>query len=146
MNTLRLLALTGLLVLTAPLHAAALKSESEAEALAERVMQSIGKNDLDTAYGLIKQYSVLPAADLDNGLQASKAQRNAQFRQRYGDSVGYERISKKSLGKSMMRLVYIEKTQKHPLPWAFFFYQTPSGWALTQVGWDDQAAALYAAE
>lgn len=146
MNMLRVLIAAGLIAVMAPLHAGALKSEVEAQALTERIMQSIIKDDLDGAYELIKAHSVLPAVELDGGLQATKAQRDAQFLRRYGDSVGYEQVSRKKLGESMVRLIYIEKAQKHPLPWTFFFYRTPAGWLLTQVRWDDQSAAVYAAD
>src|SRR3546814_13736705 len=86
-------------------------------------------------------YSVLPGDDVDRGLQASRQQRAAPlFAQRFGATVGSEFIGRKKLGQSMLRLTYIERTQKQPLPWAFYFYLTSNGWVLSEFGWSAQPA------
>src|SRR3546814_8260544 len=98
----------------------------------------------DLAYRALKNYSVLPGDDVDRGLQASRQQRAAPlFAQRFGATVGSEFIGRKKLGQSMLRLTYIERTQKQPLPWAFYFYLTSNGWVLSEFGWSAQPAALY---
>src|SRR3546814_5498120 len=95
----------------------------------------------------LKNYSVLPGDDVDRGLQASRQQRAAPlFAQRFGATVGSEFIGRKKLGQSMLRLTYIERTQKQPLPWAFYFYLTSNGWVLSEFGWSAQPAALYDAD
>lgn len=123
-----------------------LKGEAEVQAFMTRVMGTIGRGELDAAYAALAYYTVLPQDEIEAGLQASKAQRNEQFLARYGKSVGHDFISKKKLGKSMMRFVYIEKTERQALPWVFHFYLTDRGWVLSEFGWDGQAAALYVTE
>src|SRR3546814_18422281 len=78
-----------------------------------RVMQAVSRGDLDAAYRALKNYSVLPGDDVDRGLQASRQQRAAPlFAQRFGATVGSEFIGRKKLGQSMLRLTYIERTQR----------------------------------
>jgi hypothetical protein len=146
------------MLLAEPVHAApragstaptamVLKSEDEAMLLTDRVMKAVARGELDAVYGALKNYAVLPAAGIDAGLQSSKQQRAAPaFAERFGATLGYEFIDKKKIGQSMLRVRYIEKTEKQPLPWTFHFYLTPHGWVLSEFGWDAHAAALYDAD
>lgn len=143
-----LLALAALLMglSTAPVHAQAqvLKSESDVQKFTAGVMSAVGRGELQAAYTALKIYSVLPAAEINTGLQQTQAQRaNDAFAARYGQTVGQELISKRKLGSSMLRYAYIEKTERQPLPWVFHFYESPKGWVLSEFGWDGNAAALY---
>lgn len=124
-----------------------LKSESDVQKFTVRVMSAVGRGELEAAYTALKNYSVLPAAEIDAGLQQTQAQRgNDAFAIRYGKTTGYELIGKRKLGSSMLRFVYIEKTDRQPLPWVFHFYESPEGWVLNEFGWDANAAALYLAD
>ena len=136
----------SLATLPADAQTEALKSEADVQAFTQRVMTTVASGDLGQAYAALKYYSVLPPGDVDAGMQASIAQRNAQFLERYGKTVGYDLISRKKLGKSMLRFVYIEKTEKQPLPWVFHFYLADKGWVLSEFGWDGNPAALYVTE
>ena len=69
-------------------------------------------------------YTVLPSVEMQSIILQSKAQRD-QYGSRYGKSIGYELISEDKAGESLVRLVYIEKTEKHALPWTFYFYNSP---------------------
>ena len=41
-------------------------------------------------------------------------------------------------GESLLRLIYIEKFSTNALPWAFFYYKTPTGWMLNSFAWNDR--------
>jgi hypothetical protein len=43
----------------------------------------------------------------------------------------------------VLRLLYMEKTEKHALPWAFIFYKTPKGWMLSSFGWNDKMPQFF---
>jgi hypothetical protein len=140
---------TGLLLWfggTAALAQETLKNEREVKAFTDRVMTAVAGGDLAAAYAEMKRYSTLPAAEVDVGMNASIAQRNNVFVARYGKVVGHDFIHQKKLGKSLMRLSYIEQREKQPLVWVFNFYSTGSAWALNQFRWDDHTAALYAGQ
>lgn len=127
--------------------AEALKSESDVKAFTERVMNAVGRGMLEAAYDAVKKHTVLPTTEVDAAARASLAQRAAApFGVRYGKTVGYDFIGRKALGSSMLRFAYVEKTERHPLPWLFHFYRTDRGWVLSEFGWDGNAAALYLIE
>lgn len=121
----------------------ALPTEEEVQAFMTGVMGKVGSGGLDAAYSAIADYSLMPRSAVMAGLQASKERRDAQFMTRFGKTTGYDFVSQRKLGKTMMRFVFLEKTERQPLPWVFHWYKTDAGWVVSQFGWDAQASALY---
>lgn len=138
-------AMSGLLSLSSMAAVAQekLKSEAEARGLSDRVMAAVTRGELDRAYGEMKRHTTLPAPEVDEGMRDSIIQRNESFNARYGKGVGYDFIGQKKLGRSMMRLSYVEQREKQPLAWVFDFYSTGSGWVLSQFAWHDNPTAFY---
>ncbi len=124
--------------------AATLKSEEEAKRNAEEIMAQVAKGDMPAAFNLMKPYVVIPEAELQGMALQSKAQRD-QYIGRYGKAIGYEFISEKKAGNSLLRFIYAEKTEKHALPWMFVYYKTPAGWVLNTFMWNDQISLLFTA-
>jgi hypothetical protein len=122
-----------------------LKSESELRLFADRVMGTLEKGGTMAAFAAMKPYTIIPGSEFDSIALASKSQRE-QFGARFGKTVGFEFIGQKKLGESLIRLTYIEKTEKHAFPWRFYFYKTPSGWALNSFLWNDQMPQLFQVE
>ncbi len=56
----------------------------------------------------------------------------------YGDVLGYEKIAERAFGTSVVRLVYIMKTEKAPMVWVFNFYKPEEKWFLGNVEFNDQ--------
>jgi hypothetical protein len=121
---------------------AALKSESELQPFTEKVMQALVKGGTSAAFEVMKPLAIIPDAEFQSVVLTSKAQRD-QYGVRYGTTIGYEYIDTKKLGTSLIRITYVEKTQKHALPWMFYFYKTPDGWVLNSFQWNDQLPALF---
>lgn len=119
-----------------------LKSELEAKQLSERVMTQAAKGDISAAFAVMKPYVVVPESEFQSLALQSKSQRE-QFGVRYGKSIGYDFISERKAGDSVLRLVYIEKTVKHALPWMFIYYKTPGGWVLNSFHWNDQILNVF---
>jgi hypothetical protein len=119
-----------------------LKSESEAKQFSENVMNQVAKGDLTGAFALMKPYVVIPDSEFQGLALQTKSQRD-QFGARYGKSIGQEFIGEKKAGGSILRLMYVEKTAKHALPWVFIFYKTPSGWVLNSFSWNDQIQNVF---
>jgi len=119
-----------------------LKSEAELRPFADRVMTTLVKTGMPAAYEMLKPYLLLPESEFQSALRNSKSQRD-QFGVRYGKSLGYELVGSRKVGESLVRIVYVEKTEKHPLPWTFYFYKTPAGWVLNGFHWNDQVPALF---
>jgi len=119
-----------------------LKSEEDLHPLTESVMGKVAANDLNAAFMLMQPYGVITDSEFQSALLNSKAQRE-QYGTRYGKTIGAEFISQTKVGASLVRILYIEKTEKHVLPWTFYFYKTPKGWVLNSFAWSDQVQFLF---
>jgi len=117
-------------------------SEKDLKPFADKIMELVIKGDILKAFDAMKPYLVIPEAEFKSAAQNSKSQRE-QFAERIGSPIGYEFIGQKSVGTSLVRLVYIEKTEKQALIWAFYFYKAKAGWVLNSFVWDDQTPALF---
>lgn len=129
-------------LLSVPAMADTLKSEQDAKRLAEKVMSFAAKGDISGAFATMKPYVVIPETEFQSLALQSKSQRD-QFGVRYGKSFGYEFISERKFGDSILRIIYVEKTAKHALPWMFLFYKSPTGWVLNSFAWNDQIQILF---
>ena len=122
-------------------QAATLADEAAIRSFADGVMAKVGKGNQTGAFAAMKPYTIIPSSEFDAMVLQSKAQRD-QFGARYGKPVGYEFISLKRTGQSLLKLTYIEKTEHHALPWLFYFYRGPKGWVLNSFLWHDRMPDL----
>ena len=136
------LAVVALTLSSAIATADTLQSETELREFSDSVMEEVGSGDLDAAFALMKRFTIVPAAEFDVVALNTRAQRD-QIGARFGASAGYEFISESRVGQSLLRLTYIEKTEKHALPWIFYFYRSPDGWVLNSFIWHDQFPNLF---
>ncbi|MDX2217473.1 MAG: hypothetical protein SF172_00420 [Burkholderiales bacterium] len=119
-----------------------LADEAALRAFSDKVMQQVAKGEHAKALELLKPYSLQPAEEFKSTADASQASR-AQHAQRYGKPVGYAFVSQRKVADSVLRLLYMEKTERHALPWAFIFYKTPKGWMLSSFGWNDRLPQFF---
>lgn len=118
------------------------KSETELRALGDRIMAGLVKGGVKAAFAEMKPHVVIPESEFESVMLQSQAQRD-QFGARYGKTTGYEFIGQRKVGDSLVRLVYIEKTDKHAMPWTFYFYKGPAGWLMNSFHWNDQLPQLF---
>ena len=119
-----------------------LKNEAELRALTDRVMGALTSSGVSAAFERMKPYALVTGSEFESLSLASKSQRD-QFGARYGKTIGFEFIAQKKVGDSLVRIIYIERTEKHALPWIFYFYKTPSGWALNSFSWNDRMPQIF---
>ena len=131
-----------LLISSTSAFAEVLPDEDAAKELSTEIMVKVAEGDLDTAFKIMKPYVSVRGAEIDGAIIQSKVQRK-QYGQRYGTSIDYEFIDEKKVGDSLLRLRYIEKTEKHALPWTFYFYKTKEGWVLNSFSWNDIFKELF---
>jgi len=60
----------------------------------------------------------------------------------YGKILGFEKIREEKFGISIVRLVYILKSEKAPTVWEFHFYKPQANWFLGIVLCNDQFQLL----
>lgn len=138
-------ALLGALALAGLCHAAqadTLKSEAEARALADKVMAQAGAGRTDDAYGTMSPYSLVDIRALEVARTNARSSRMA-IEAQVGNSVGYEFIRSEKVGDSLLKLTYIEKTERQAIPWQFIFYKAPSGWGVSAFSNGDNVDALF---
>lgn len=131
-----------LFISVGPSFSSTLENENEARKLTDSIMQEIGQGNFKIGFNKMKSYVVIPESEFDSASLKSQSQRE-QFGFRYGETIGYEYIGTKKLGESLLLIQYIEKTIKHALPWAFYFYKTDSGWILNSFNWNDDFKPLF---
>ena len=122
-----------------------LASEADTRMLGDRVMAALVKDGVSGAFDAMKPYVLVSESEFQSIALASKSQRE-QFGGRFGKTIGFEFIGVKKVGGSLIRLTYIEKTEKHALPWMFYYYKTPNGWALNSFVWNDRMPQLFSQE
>lgn len=122
-------------------QAATLQTDADIRAFADRIMAKIAKADLAGAFAAMKPYTIIPPTEFDAAALQSKSQRDLAGT-RFGATIGYEFIGERRSGQSLLKLTYIEKTERHALPWTFYFYRTPKGWVLNSFFWHDRMPDL----
>ncbi len=122
-------------------EAATLQADADVRAFADRVMAKVAKADLPGAFAEMKPYTIIPPTEFDAAALQSKSQRDL-VGTRFGATIGYEFISEKRSGQSLLKLTYIEMTERHAIPWIFYFYRTPNGWVLNSFFWHDRMTDL----
>lgn len=133
----------GCSLFAAGASAAVLKTE-ELEGFTVKVMTKVGKGDLAGAFTEMKPYVIVPDAEFETLKLGTKSQRD-MLGGRFGKAVGYECFGIEKRGASLVRIICIEKTEKHALPWRFYFYRAPKGWVLNSFYWNDQLPSLFPA-
>lgn len=131
------------LILVNSVFAATVADETAAKGVANNIMGKVAAGDLDAAFKLMKPYTPLSGTEIDSVALQTKTLRE-QFGKRYGTPIGYEFIDSKKVGDSLLRLRYIEKTDRHAIPWVFYFFKTKDGWILNSFDWKDTFKELFA--
>jgi len=137
-----ILAALILLTISTNAFAATINKEGDIRPFADSVMESLVKDGFQSAYLKLKPYTMIPETEFDASLLQSTAQRD-QYGARYGKTIGYEFISSQKAGESLIKLQYIEKREKNPLVWLFFFYKADAGWTLNSFIWHDKVPAAF---
>jgi|AntAceMinimDraft_2_1070361.scaffolds.fasta_scaffold28060_3 hypothetical protein len=62
----------------------------------------------------------------------------------YGEIFDYELIVEEQFGTSLIRFVYLLKSEKVPTTWEFYFYKPKDSWFLSNIIFSDQFQLLSA--
>lgn len=141
----KLLATLAALLISLTAHADVLKTDAELRPFTDAVMARVAKGEVSAAFEAMRPYVTTPESEFQSLAMAARVQRE-QFNTRFGKATGFEFIGERRVGESLLRLTYIEKTEKHALPWQFFYYRTSGGWVLNSILWNDQVQQLFVSE
>ena len=103
---------------------------------ADTFLERVGKGEISAAYDDLFAGSPI-VTDKLQAVEAIKRQTESAL-PLYGKSLGFELQNEKAFGQSLVRLTYIQRLQKHPLVWRFWFYRPADRWYLDNVLFNDQ--------
>ncbi len=124
-----------IILLCLPITAIAANGETPKEQT-ELFFKSVLKGDISSAYDRLFVGSSIPK-EKPQAVSVLKQQTQSGL-PLYGEILGYERIRVVKYGTSIMRLVYVLKSEKAPTVWEFHFYKPKKSWVLTNVLFNDQ--------
>lgn len=107
---------------------------------AELFLTTVGKGQIGPAYDALFSGSPIPA-EKPQMIDAVKRQTEAMI-PLYGKSLGFELITERAFGTSLIRLTYLQRLEKHPLVWRFWFYKPSDHWYISYVIFNDQFGFL----
>jgi hypothetical protein len=88
-----------------------------------------------------------------SGLSVSKPQEIAKVKSQtkmamglYGTPIGLEKVREEDLSPSLKRLVYLQKFEKFPVAWEFYFYKASDKWVLNTLTFNDLITPLIGAK
>ncbi|SIR15309.1 hypothetical protein SAMN05421546_0009 [Solilutibacter tolerans] len=139
---MRLLLCFVLLIMPVATMADGFKSQEEAVALTERAMKLAAEGNIRGGLELIRPYSVVPTAEFDSMIGQAELQRPVMDN-RFGKSIGYEFVSKKSASPSLARITYLQKFDRHATVWTFTLYNGSEGWVINSFQFVDAISTAF---
>lgn len=136
-----ILSMLVLLVAGAASMAQGLPTIEAVQAQTDKVMAQVAGGDLEGGLLAFKSLTIIPAAEFDAMVGQAKNQLPL-VTGRFGESLGYEFIDKRTVGQSLASLTYIQRFDKHAMRWVFYLYRGRNGWVINTFRFDDQWPAL----
>ena len=56
----------------------------------------------------------------------------------YGKALGFDLYRQDKYGEHLVRLLYVQRLEKHPLVWKFWVYNPGGAWQVNAVTFNDQ--------
>ena len=106
------------------------------KAMIETFFAEVQKGTIAAAYDQLFTGSPIPV-DKPQAVTVLKQQTQANL-PLYGKILGIEVVHEEKISDSVMRFVYILKTEKAPLTWEFYFYKPKAEWYLANINFNDQ--------
>ena len=119
-----------------------LKTEADARALVESCFKLFVAEDYKAGLDLFKPYWKISMNEINTFTMQTIASR-ATVKDRFGASLGYEFISERKAGASLLRFVLIEKLENTAIRYSVVFYKATDHWELQTFIWDDKVQNLF---
>ena len=103
--------------------------------IAETFLGRVGKGEVGPAYDELFRNS--PMAHQSLQIDTLKRQTQSVLPV-YGKVLGFELYKQDKFGESLVRLIYIQRFEKHPIVWKFWIYKPSGAWRVNMVTFNDQ--------
>jgi len=124
------------------LHAKVFSTKEDVKVKVEEFMELIGVDEVDEAFQILKPYWIFPENEWTQ-LQIETSQKMVMVKPRLGQTVGYDFVGAETVGDTVLRLIYIQKLERHLIRWIFIFYKPYDRWILNACRWNDEIEALF---
>ena len=105
-------------------------------------MIKVSAGDIEGGLFLIKPYLVIPESEFNVMIEQTKLQLPI-MQGRFGKVLGAEFIKEKTAGKSLLKIIQIQKFERHIMRWNFIFYNPDGKWVLNTFYLDDNIRSLF---
>jgi hypothetical protein len=115
-------------------------ARAEPTAIIDAYMKGLVAGDTSSAFDVLMTNSRIDELKpREIGLAKGQIQQGLAV---YGTPHSYERVSTKTYGSSIVRLIYVTKHSDLALVWNFHFYRATSDWQLLHFDFNDQFQKL----
>jgi len=139
---MRIIAAMLFLLIATTASSATLDSREAAKKLTDQVMYKVAAGDIEGGLLLMKPYLIIPESEFNVMLEQTKLQLPT-IQGRFGKVVGAEFIKEKTVGKSLLQIIQIQKFEKHIMRWNFMFYSPNGKWVLNSFNFDDSIRSMF---
>jgi len=139
---MRFFVILVLLLTTTVASATSLESRDAAKQLTDQIMTKVVSGDIEGGLLLMKPYLIIPDSEFNVMLEQTKLNLPT-IQGRFGKTLGSELIVEKQVGKSLLKIVHIQKFERHILRWNFFFYKPNNKWVLNTFNFDDNIRSAF---
>jgi len=122
------------------LASTAFSKEQNPTQKAESFLQMVQDGKIDEAYDMLFVGSSIPSSK-PQAVQMLKTQTSSGL-PLYGTVLGFDKVREELFGDSVVRLVYILKSEIAPTVWEFYFYKPKGKWFLANIIFNDQFKLL----
>ncbi len=119
-----------------------LLKESDVQALCDRFMSRLNTNGVNSAFSLMRRFSTLNDGEYEK-LRENANKLFSSLEPSFGKSIGYVLVDKKNLSNVLIRLVYVQKFEKYPLRWSFYFYRGRNEWIFNEFNIDNKFEEMF---
>ncbi len=105
-------------------------------------MAQVAKGKMQEGLQLMKPYLIIPESEFNVMAEQLKMQ-EPLMKQRFGNTIGVEFVKEEEVGNSLLRIIYIQKFEKHIMRWRFYFYKPRNSWVLNTFFTDDKLQLMF---
>lgn len=136
------LVLISLFSLPTNTFAEPIKSTTEVRRLTDHVMEKISGGDIEAGFALLRPTLVVPPEEVNAVIDRLKS-KYPQITKRFGKDIGSEFIREDKFGENLLRIVQLQRFEKHVMRWSFYFYRGKEGWVLNTFKTDDDVKLMF---
>lgn len=113
-----------------------LDNPENARKLSIKTTQLFKENKVTAFFENIKQYWPLPENEI-NSLESQTIKSLNIVEERFGQSIGIEKIKEETIKDFAIRETYIIRYENHAIRLIYTYYKNNNGWILNSFKWDD---------